>query len=369
MALSIHVPRINNNDDEVKVVGLDVKIGAHVKAGQIIAQFETDKAVMDLESSNEGYVLAIYGEIDDIVKVGDIFIWLGENQDDAIPQQQASGDSENSTQANSPTAKARLLLKEYNLNAHEIPQTGTRLSVADIQNYITATGRKPVAVNSAPVTYQEPAPTVTGELKALKSEERGMLSTVLWHRDVAVPGYIEIAYDVSVWEDYAKTFGEQHSLLLSPLLPLMAWRLVELSVEMPHINATISGIQRYEYQQTNLGFTVQAGQTLYLTVVQQANALDALQFVNRMVELQRGAAAHTLGAQELQDATISFSSMSRWKVGRHIPILPPHTSLMIAHTVGSDGQGILGATYDHRVLNGGDVVTVLRKLSKPNLSN
>jgi pyruvate/2-oxoglutarate dehydrogenase complex dihydrolipoamide acyltransferase (E2) component len=86
-----------------------------------------------------------------------------------------------------------------------------------------------------------------------------------------------------------------------------------------------------------------------------------------MVELQRNAASHKLSPDELQNATIGFSSMARWKVGRHIPILSPHTALMIAHTVDSNDQAILGASYDHRVLHGGEVVSVLQKLSKPKL--
>jgi len=33
--------------------------------------------------------------------------------------------------------------------------------------------------------------------------------------------------------------------------------------------------------------------------------------------------------------------------------------------VGENGQGVLGATYDHRVLHGGEVATLLRKLAAP----
>jgi pyruvate/2-oxoglutarate dehydrogenase complex dihydrolipoamide acyltransferase (E2) component len=99
--------------------------------------------------------------------------------------------------------------------------------------------------------------------------------------------------------------------------------------------------------------------------VQKSNETDELSFVNKITDLQRKAAAHQLKPTELENATIGFSSMSRWTVERHVPILSPQTALMIAHTVNARGEGILGASYDHRVLNGGDVVKVLKKLSKP----
>ncbi len=70
MAEAIHVPRINNNDDEVKLVELQVAVGSHVTQGQVVAQVETDKAIVDVEAGADGYVLAILGAVDDVVKVG-----------------------------------------------------------------------------------------------------------------------------------------------------------------------------------------------------------------------------------------------------------------------------------------------------------
>ena len=52
-------------------------------------------------------------------------------------------------------------------------------------------------------------------------------------------------------------------------------------------------------------------------------------------------------------------------VDGHIPILPPRTAVIIAHAVSADGRSVLGASYDHRVLNGSHIVMALRKLSKP----
>ncbi|MCH9638837.1 MAG: 2-oxo acid dehydrogenase subunit E2 [Betaproteobacteria bacterium] len=377
MAEPIYVPKINNNDDEVKLIGVDISVGDFVDAGQVIAQIETDKAVVDLESNNEGYVLVINGELESILQVGDVFVWLGQSKDEAIPESNKKNNSVQSAQQSSaPTAKAKILLQKYNLKADDIPASGTRLSASDVQDYVSNLGHGSSPQRSSPqnmpaktITAEETKPIVSGTEIALKSHERGMLSTVTWHRDVAAAGYIELPYDQSFWEAYSQSFGNQHGLLLSPLLPLMAWRLVELCAENPRINATISEMKRYEYDQTNLGFTIQSGNILYLAVIEAANQLDELSFVNRMIELQRNAASHKLNPNELQNATIGFSSMARWKVGRHIPILSPHTTMMIAHTVDTNGQAVLGASYDHRVLHGGDVVNTLQKLSKPKPSN
>lgn len=362
MASSIHVPRVNNNDDEVKLVSLRVAVGEKIRRGQLVAEVETDKAVVEVEAPVDGFVLGILANVDAVIAVGSVLLWLGERADESVPV--AATITEHTSATGQPTAKARQMLREHRIEASAVAASGDRLTVDDIECFLASRG-KPVAA-SAPTRAVETVPDIAGNLRDLRSEERGMIATVTWHRDVAVAGYIELEYDPAPWEAYAKAFAERHKLLLSPLLSLMCWRLVELAEETPQLNSTIVGNQRYEYSAVNFGFTVQAGDTLYLTVARDAQALDEIGFVNAIGELQRRATTHKLGPQEIQGTTISFSSMARWKVSRHIPILPPRTAIMIAHAVSMDGRSVLGATYDHRVLNGFHVVTALRKLSKPN---
>jgi pyruvate/2-oxoglutarate dehydrogenase complex dihydrolipoamide acyltransferase (E2) component len=203
-------------------------------------------------------------------------------------------------------------------------------------------------------------------MQDLGTEAHGMLMTVQWHRDHAAHAYLEMEYDPAPWDDFAAAWAREHKLMLSPLMPLLAWRLVELAATMPRINATIVNDRLYQYGPVNVGFTVQAGPTLYLTVVRDAHRMDAVRFVDAMGTLQRNAMAHKLRAAETSGATLAFSSMARWKVSRHIPILPPFTSLMIAHAApGDKGRAVLGASYDHRLLSGFDVTQVLQAMIKP----
>jgi len=365
MAIATHVPRINNNDDEVKLVGLQMAVGDRIAKGQVIAQVETDKAVVDVEASGDGFVLAIQGALDEMIQVGSVLCWTGATADESVPTSAAPKAAAAATRGAAPTAKAAALLAQHGLRADQVPSEGERLTVADIERFLAGGGSAAPAPAPAAAAARETKPEIAGQLKTLKSEERGMLATVLWHRDSAVPGYVEMAYDPAPWDAYAAAFGSAEKLLLNPLLPLLAWRLVELAVEDPRLNATIVGNQRHEYDTVNLGFTVQAGDVLYLAVLRDAAKLGALGFVNQLVDLQRRAAAHKLGPQEVQGTTVGFSSMARWKVSRHVPILSPHTAIMVAHAQGHDGTAVLGATYDHRVLNGADVASLLRKLSKP----
>jgi pyruvate/2-oxoglutarate dehydrogenase complex dihydrolipoamide acyltransferase (E2) component len=100
-------------------------------------------------------------------------------------------------------------------------------------------------------------------------------------------------------------------------------------------------------------------------VLREAEKMDAAGFVKQVNTLHKRALTTRLGIAELSGASVGFSSMSRWSASRHIPILPPHVSLMVAHTISRSGEGILGATYDHRLLHGGDTIGILNALAIP----
>src|SRR5688572_14506748 len=57
MAVPIHTPRVNNNDDYVRFSHVFVSPGAAVKKGDFIAEIETDKATFTIEAEQDGYVL------------------------------------------------------------------------------------------------------------------------------------------------------------------------------------------------------------------------------------------------------------------------------------------------------------------------
>lgn len=360
MATPVRTPRVNNNDDEVKLSHVYVKTGARIRSGDPLAEVETDKATFTVESEHDGYVLAVNGALGEMIPVGSVLVWLGETPDETV--EQAGGTEQASGPRKEPTLKALLLLKHYRLDASEVPASGAQLTAEDVRRH--AAGR-PSNGNAPGRRVEESAPELPGRAEPLSSEQRGMLRTVSWQRDHAVPGYIEIEYDPEPWIAYAAEFKAAQGLWFDPALSLMAWRLARLAGEHPRINATIAGNSAHLYDDVNLGFTIQADATLYLVVVKGAQRRDAQGFVRELGGLQLGAMRHSLGAEQTSGATLSFSSMARWKVTRHMPVLPPQTALIVAHTAPAGGSAHLGATYDHRLLTGFEVARVLEGLAKP----
>jgi len=312
---------VNNNDDVVKLSHLYVAQGSKVRSGDPVAEVETEKATFTVESERDGYVLAVNGGLGEMLAVGSVLVWLGDAADEQVEDMQAR----------SP-ARGR---HENRVTLGALLRTKAKQAAHD-------------------------GPELPGRAEPLTPEQRGMLRTVSWQREHAVPGYVEVAYDPAPWQKYASEFKKTHGLWFDPLLSLMGWRLAQLAAEHPRINATIAGASAHLYEDVNLGVTVQADATLYLVVVKGAQRLDAQGFVRELGGLQLAAMRGALEPEQTSGATVSFSSMARWNVTRHMPVLPPHTSLIVAHTAAQ-----VGATYDHRLLTGYDAVRVLQALTKP----
>lgn len=361
MPTPVYTPRINNNDDQVKLAAVFVSPGAAVRQGALLADLETDKATFTLEAEQDGFVLGICAELGATIDVGSILLWIGDSPDEQMPAA-AKAARESTPSEAVPTAKALDLLKRYGLTASQVPASGARLSAADVTTYVQANGigEKP----PAEVAGKRSA-LVPGRRVDLTPEERGMMRSVLWHRDEAVPGYLELRYDPAPWAAWAARIQSEQKLLLSPFLGLMAHQLVRYAAANPRLNATLDGQARHEYEGVHLGFTIQSGPSLYLATIHNADRIAPLDFVRALADLQRKAMANRLSPGEVEGATLAFTSMERWKLSRHVPILPPNVSFIVAHTDDGSGAGTLGATYDHRILTGGAAAQALRSLATP----
>ncbi|MEP7310600.1 MAG: 2-oxo acid dehydrogenase subunit E2 [Acidobacteriota bacterium] len=363
MAVPLYTPRVNNNDDTVRVLRILVQPGEAVRAGGAVAEVETEKASVVVEADHAGYVLAVLPQVNDVIAVGSVLLWLGGTPDDAVPESVIAGVP--GMGISLPTLKATQRLAQYGLNAGNVPASGVRLTARDVEAYVSARNLVPIEAVSAPAERPAVMGVVPGVSHALTPEERTMLRTVLWQRQEAVPGYVELQYDAAAWDRAAAEYQRRERLIVNPLLALIAYRLTRVAKQNPRLTSTIVGEERWAYGAVNLGFTVQSESTLYLTVVEDAGALTCAQFIERLTALQRKAMAHQLRAHETTGATIAFSSMARWNVTRHMPVLPPRTALIVAHAAPSaDGRGTLGATYDHRVLTGYEAFSAISALSR-----
>lgn len=77
MAEILSLPRMSDTMEEGVIANMLIKVGDVVKAGSVIAEVETDKATMDLESFQEGTVLHVAAKSGDSIPVNGLLAILG----------------------------------------------------------------------------------------------------------------------------------------------------------------------------------------------------------------------------------------------------------------------------------------------------
>src|SRR4026207_792939 len=86
MPIEVTMPRLSDTMQQGTIVKWGVKEGQTVKTGDVIADIETDKATMELQSYDDGTVAKLAVPEGQTVKVGSVILVLagtGENADAA----------------------------------------------------------------------------------------------------------------------------------------------------------------------------------------------------------------------------------------------------------------------------------------------
>lgn len=102
MAEIIRMPKMSDTMEEGVIAQWLKKVGDEVKPGDILAEVETDKATMELESYDEGVLLHIGVDEKDAVPVNGVIAILGEkgeNIDELLKEIKSGGDGETSNES------------------------------------------------------------------------------------------------------------------------------------------------------------------------------------------------------------------------------------------------------------------------------
>lgn len=106
MATEITMPKLSDTMTEGSFIGWRKNVGERVERGEVIAEVETDKAVMELEAFASGVLLKVMVEGGENVPVGTVLGLIGEpGEAVAAPQATAAASATAATEPAVPSAK------------------------------------------------------------------------------------------------------------------------------------------------------------------------------------------------------------------------------------------------------------------------
>ena len=110
MATIVVMPQLGNSVESCLINEWEVSVGDAVAVDQVLCSIETDKATMDVPSTDAGTVLKLLWEVGDEVPVKDPLLILGEPgeeiSEEVLAQAGVSGDSNEAASAPEQEAPA-----------------------------------------------------------------------------------------------------------------------------------------------------------------------------------------------------------------------------------------------------------------------
>jgi pyruvate dehydrogenase E2 component (dihydrolipoamide acetyltransferase) len=407
----ILMPRLSDTMTEGVIAGWHKKVGDAVKKGDLLADVETDKATMELESYKEGKLLYIGAQKGDKVPVNALLCIIGDekkvdvekivaaakggatstsggaspkSQPEAAAQTQTASaqtttaapaaSNENGRVVASPLAKKLASEKGIDINKIAGSGDGGRIIKRDIDNYVPATGGGQAAEKAG---QPGKAATVAGQVSfedVPVSQMRKVIAKRLSESKFTAPEFyltMEINMDKAV-ESRAK---------LNDISPVkisfndMVLKACALALKQhPKVNSSWQGDTIRVNHHVNIGVAVAVEEGLLVPVVRFADLKSLSTIAGEVKDFAKKAKDKKLQPSDWEGSTFTISNLGMFGIEEFTAIINPPDSCILAIgainqvPIVKDGQIKIGnimkvtLTCDHRVVDGASGAAFLQTL-------
>lgn len=382
MASRVVMLKLTDTMEEGTVLKWKKHEGDHVESGDVLAEIETDKAVMDLESFSSGTIRKILAQEGETVKAGSLIAVVGEPDEDikraleetigaapaAAPEQKpaqqkqeklaapaavptAPAESETRPQGEvkaSPRAKAIAAERGIDLQSVKGSGPGGRIIERDVME-----AKAPAEERRQPAVTERPL-----------SQMRKAIARTMTQSKSPVPHFYlttEIAMDdAERLRSQLKQARRAHPSLTDILLKAAALALTR----HPEINVSYTGESLRQHDTIDIGIAVGLEDGLIMPVLRDCGVKTLDQISTEARELIERARNRQLKPEEYTNATFSISNLGMFEVESFIAVLvPPEAAALAVGTVRDvpvveDGRVKIGRrmkvtmSCDHRALDG-----------------
>lgn len=400
VAKNITVPDIGGAE-QVDVIEVLVKLGDTVKVDTALVTLESDKATMEVPSSDAGVVKELKIKVGDKVSQGSVILVLDTAEKETVqpkpaeapvakapekqPEQEVEKEPEQvQTGTVIPAGHnadvhagpaVRKLAREFGVDLAEVAASGRkqRILKEDIQQYVKARlAQVPATTGSAlplapVIDFSKFGPVETQALSRIKK-----ISGKNLHRNwLLVPHITQFnEVDITDMEEFRianKATYEKQGIKLTPLVFIM--KAVATSLKTyPQFNASLdaNGENLILKKYVHIGVAVDTPDGLVVPVIRDVDKKGLLELAKELAAVSEKARNKQLTANDMQGGCFSISSLGGIGGTAFTPIvnLPEVAILGVSKSsfkpIYQDGEFVprlmlpLSLSYDHRVIDGAD---------------
>mgnify|MGYP000415611347 CR=1 FL=1 len=387
MQKQITMPKLGLTMEEAQLVTWEKNVGDWVEKNDVIATVETDKAVLEVEAVEAGYLVEQVACIGEIIVVGGIMAYL---QDTLVTGEKRIADVPDFT-LNQPSLvdqgmasriraspAARKLANENGISLETVRGRGPhgRIVLKDIISSITEVEKLP---SSASTISEQIAPS------QVKKPLSGMRKTIaqrltLSFRDIPqfqVKRFADMTHVIKLRETLVSSIEKSIGIRLS-ITDFMIQAVAQAIKEVPKVNVSyvteIAGDYIVEHAAVNIGLAVALDEGLVVPVIRNADQLSLIEIAKQRHRLVMNSQRGSLMPEDYSKGTFTISSLAVYEVDEFVALINPPEAGILAigkiekkAIVKEDAIRILpmiclNGSFDHRALDGADGAKFMHKL-------
>jgi dihydrolipoamide dehydrogenase len=392
----IKMPQLSDTMTEGVVVSWSKELGDKIERGDVVAQVETDKAIMDVEVFRDGYLSGPLAEVDSVLSVGGAMAYLVEQADQVVREGAVTAAVQNG-EITSPSHQ-----EPRHAHAAAHPAAGHKPPQLQIDTSGTLPAPRPDNKNASPYA-RKLAGALHVNLNTLKgSGANGVIVADDVRRaqpierpsefarqtpahimpEVQVPGHgramtaMERAVSHSMTASLTMpTFHVTVNAQPGALIKAAKKKGISVTVAIakacalamkqhPTVNWCYQPVDKLvERDNVDIGMAVAAdGGGLVVPVLRHCESRSLEQLSESWADLVDRARKRRLAPEEYANPTFMVSNMGMLGVSYFDAIPTPGTAAILAiSSAGPEGMP-LTVTADHRVVNGAEVAQYLNTL-------
>jgi len=421
MAIELVVPKVGESITEVQIVQWLKSEGDSVERDASLAVIETDKATVELPAPAAGILGKILKGKGATAKVGEVIGYLEAGTGKAPgseaksePRPEAKSGSavsfgpetgkvavikkdepfaagpKGGTEALAPASQgdpasrlsepivmpaAARALAESGLKAQDVPATGPggRLLKEDVMRQVEAlaSAPRPAAPAAAPAGARDEEVVPMSMLRRrvaerlVQAQQTAALLTTF--NEVDMTEMLELR------KRHQEAFTKKYGIKLG-IMSFFVKAAIEALKLVPQINAEIRGNDIVYKRYYDIGVAVGGGKGLVVPIIRNAERMSFAEIELAIADFGKRAQANALKLEELQGGTFTISNGGVYGSLLSTPIVnPPQSGVLGMHAtqdrpVARNGQVVIrpmmyvALTYDHRIVDGREAVTFLKRI-------
>ena len=409
------LPDLGEGVHEAELIKWRVSVGETVDELQVIAEMETDKALVEVPSPWAGVIQSLNGSEGEIILVGSTLVnyvieGVTSTSDDAPPDtgcvvgavddsmampasfaRSAAETNKIVTQGKaSATPAVRKIARDLKIDINTVAATGRggRVTASDVETHAQPTAPAPVATPLTPAQViqvpQENAQLATrvsvpqeGVIERIPFRGiRRKIAEAMMH-SIQTTAHFQVIdeADVSLLDRKRKALGDLMGKKIS-LLPFVMSAVTKALKKHPSMNSTVDDFvdEILLHGPVNLGCAVDTDNGLMVPVIKNADSLSPVQLADETSRLAKTCRDRSIAREELTGGTFTISNVGSYGGMYSTPIINyPEVGIL---GVGRSKERVLtkdGAFYaglvlplslscDHRVVDGAEGARFLRTI-------